>query len=57
MGSRDQFCLDNPTHMKGSALNELCAAKRRAKKIEYEDEDYQMMDDNEEEDKDKEIDK
>jgi hypothetical protein len=43
--------------MKGSALNELCAAKRRAKNIEYEDEDYQMMDDNEEEDKDQEIDK
>ena len=47
MGSRDQFCLDNPTHVKGSALNELCGAKRRApKKVEYDkDEDYQIDND------------
>jgi hypothetical protein len=46
MGSRDQYCLDNATHVKGSALNELCGAKRRvSKKVEYErDEDYKMDD-------------
>ena len=47
MGSRDQFCLDNPTQVRGSALNELCGAKRRAakKEVEYEaDEDYKIND-------------